>query len=177
MKVKLNFRKRLFTYLLFIFVVFTFMILIFQASREKEFRRSQLENTLDNITVTTNNYLNKNHVFESGNFYLVDSLMEILPQLNVRITIVDAKGIVLYDSEVEDVSTMENHIKRPELQLSIGAGFGANIRTSSTTNEIYYYYARFYGNYFVRTAVLYNNKIINYLKADRLFLFFISILF
>jgi two-component system, OmpR family, phosphate regulon sensor histidine kinase PhoR len=177
MSVKLNFRRRLFIYLLLIFLVFTFLILIFQANREKEFRRSQLENTLDNITVITNNYLQKENIFETGNYESLKSLVEILPQSDVRITIIDAKGFVLFDSNIEDVSTMENHISRQEVQESIGSEFGSNIRTSATTNEAYYYYAHFYGKYFVRTAVLYNNKIINYLKADQLFLFFITALF
>ncbi len=177
MSVKLNFRRRLFIYLLLIFLVFTFLILVFQANREKEFKRSQLENTLDNITVITNNYLQKQNIFETGNYESVNSLVEILPQSDVRITIIDAKGSVLFDSEVEDVISMENHISRQEFQESVASEFGANIRTSATTKEAYYYYARFYGKYFVRTAVLYDNKIINYLKADRLFLFFITTLF
>ncbi len=177
MKVKLNFRRRFFIYLLFIFVIFTFLVLMFQANREKEFKRDQLENTLDNITVVTNNYMEQKHVLDSGDFTSLDFLVGILPELNVRITIIDAKGIVLYDSEVKDVGSMENHLSRPELQKSIGSIPGADIRTSATTEETYYYYARFYGQYFVRTAVLYNNKIINYLKADQLFLFFIIALF
>ena len=177
MSVKLNFRRRLFIYLLLIFLVFTFLILVFQASREKEFKRSQLENTLDNITVTTNNYLQKYHIFETEDYASLSALVEILPHSDVRITIIDANGVVLFDSEVKDVSSMENHLGRQEVQESIGSEFGANIRTSSTTKEAYYYYAHFYGKYFVRTAVVYDNKIINYLKADQLFLFFITALF
>ncbi len=177
MKRKLNFRRRLFISRLSIFVVFTLMILIFQAQREKEFRRSQLENTLDNITIIMNNYLVKNHIFSSADYSSLKSLLEILPQSGIRITIADAMGLVLFDSEVSDVSGMENHLNRPEIQESVGSEFGANIRTSSTTNEAYYYYARFYGKYFVRTAVHYNNNIIDYLKADQLFLFFITALF
>ncbi len=177
MKVKLNFRRRFFIYLLFIFVVFTFLVLIFQANREKEFKRDQLENTLDNITVVTNNYLQQKQIIESGDYSSLDFLVGILPNLNVRITIIDAKGIVLYDSEVGNESNMENHLYRPEVQKSIGSSSGADIRTSATTQETYYYYSRFYGQYFVRTAVLFNNKIIDYLKADQLFLFFIIALF
>ncbi len=177
MKIKLNFRRRFFIYLLFIFVIFTFLVLMFQANREKEFKRDQLENTLDNITVITNNYLEQKQIFGSGDYKSLDFLVGILPKLNVRISIIDAKGIVLFDSEVDDVSKMENHIMRPEVQKSVGSGFGADIRKSATTNDTYYYYARFYGTHFVRTAVLYNNKIIDYLKADQLFLFFIIALF
>lgn len=150
---------------------------MFQADREKEFKRSQLENTLDNITVITNNYLVQKNIFEIKDYSSLNELIAILPQSDVRITVIDATGKVLFDSEVSDVSTMENHISRPEVQESVGDKFGSNIRTSATTKETYYYHARFYGKYFVRTAVLYNNKIINYLKPDQLFLFFMIALF
>ncbi|PKP34275.1 MAG: two-component sensor histidine kinase [Bacteroidetes bacterium HGW-Bacteroidetes-17] len=177
MKIKLTFKRRLFLYLFIILVGFTTLVLVFQSQRESEFRRSQLENTLDNITVTSNKYLQKYNILNTGEFSSLNTLMDILPQSSIRITVIDAKGIVLFDSEVKDVTLLENHLSRPEIQESIGADFGANIRRSSSTHETYYYYAKFYGKYFIRTAVLYDISIINYLKSERLFWVFIIALF
>lgn len=177
MKVNLNFKQKLFFYLFLIFIAFTLFVLIFQSVRERQFRRSQLENTLDNITVIINNVVNKNQLIETLDFSTLDDLVLILPQPLVRITIIDSAGVVLYDNEFKEVAFMENHLSRPEIQESLSSASGSNIRTSTTTKEVYYYYAKKYQNYFIRTALVYDKSLINYLKADRLFIFFILSLF
>ena len=72
---------------------------------------------------------------------------------------------------------MENHFERAEVQKALYSGEGSNIRLSATTNQQFYYYAKYYKKYFVRTAVVYNIEIQNFLKAKRVFLFFIVVLF
>ena len=77
--------------------------MIFQYDREKKFRIGQLENTLDNITEIAHNYMTSNSIVDSGSYIMMDSLMEILPAENIRLTVINPKGIVLYDSEVSAV--------------------------------------------------------------------------
>lgn len=177
MKTSWNFKKRLFSYLILIFITFSALVLIFQIVREKQFKRSQLENTLDHINDITNNFLQQNKILSTRDFSTLNELIKIFPKPLVRITIIDSSGVVLYDNEINDVTTMENHLGRPEIQKSIHSLFGANIRTSSSTNEVYYYYAKRYTNCFIRAAVVYDKNIINYLKVDRIFIFFILTLF
>ena len=165
-----NYSKRLFFYLFLVFVLFALLVIIFQDNREKEFRRSQLENTLNNISQITNKYIQENDLYQGNTLYKLDSLMKIIPQPGVRVTIIDSDGTVIYDSEIENLQQLENHADRPEVKKSLIDGFGANIRMSSSTDKDYYYLARFYNDYFVRTAVLYDTEIVQYLKADRLFL-------
>jgi two-component system, OmpR family, phosphate regulon sensor histidine kinase PhoR len=51
--------------------------------------------------------------------------------LGARVTIVDASGIVLTDSE-EDIHKMDNHINRPEIQEARLKGQGSALRYSQT---------------------------------------------
>ncbi len=173
---KQSFRNRLFLYLFFIFVAFTIVILAFQYNREKEFRVEQLESTLNNYTEISHKFIERKGLVETGDFRQLDSIKYLI-SLSDRITIIDPKGVVLYDSFVEEYEKMENHINRPEVRKSISSSFGANIRTSSTTGKTYYYYAKFYSNYFVRTAVIYDVDVKNFLETEKLFLFFMGAIF
>ena len=174
---KLTFRQRLFLNFSIIFLVFTILVLIFQFEREKRFRRSNFEVTLDNITELTDHFIRRNGIFRNGNFRLIDSLVPILPESNIRITIIAKEGTVLYDSEVGNVRTMENHLGRPEVQQAFRSDFGSNIRQSETTGNRYYYYAKLFPEYLVRTAALYNVQVRDYLHVERIFIFYLILLF
>lgn len=173
----MSFRLRLFLSFTSIFTIFTLLVLAFQYEREKSFKKEQLENTLDNITETAHNYLEGNQIASSGHYMLMDSLLQIVPAPNIRLTVINASGVVLYDSEVQDFQRMENHLYRPEVQEALESGSGANIRKSATTGKSYYYYARQYPHYYIRTATLYDVGIRDLLHVERLFVFYLALLF
>ncbi len=60
-----------------------------------------------------------------------DQFRQIARISNSRVTLVDAQGRVLADSE-KDITTMENHFNRPELQEARLKGKGKSIRYSQT---------------------------------------------
>jgi len=165
-----SYSNRLFFYTFLVFIAFALLIVVFQSHREKEFRRSQLENTLDNITRLTQRYIMEHDLYKNHELQKLDTLMNIIPEQGIRVTVIDSEGVVVYDSEVEDLTQLENHAKRPEVLKSLASSYGANIRASSSTGKDYYYLARFYKDYYVRTAIFYDTEIVQYLKADRLFL-------
>ncbi len=177
MNLKLNFRQRLFLSFSVIFIIFTILVLAFQFQREKGFRKSQMESQLDQMTVLTHNYIQSNEILEKVEFRTIDSLMAIFPVQNIRVTVIDPEGVVLYDSEVADYQSMENHLQRPEVRGSVASDFGANIRESSTTGSSYYYYARFYSDYFIRTAALYDIRVRDFLHVEKLFIIYLLSLF
>lgn len=174
---KRSFRTRIFISFLAAFSLFVVAIMGYQYEREKKYRASQLENTLDNITSFTHNFIEQNHLLTNDQIGKVDSILALIPLNNERITVINDKGVVLYDSEVGDVSTMENHLMRPEVQKSLYSGKGSSIRTSKTTGEAYYYYAKNYNIYYIRTAVVYDVVIRDFLKTERVFIIFIIVLF
>lgn len=173
MPLERSFRTKIFFYFIVVFLSFTIAILLFQLQREKDYKTKQLERTLKNVTEITNNYIERYGLLDENNFAKVDTLKYLIPQENIRITVIDKKGIVLYDSFVEDYQKMDNHFERPEIQKALYSQVGANIRFSNTTKQDFYYYAENYGYYFVRSAMVYDIKVESFLKAERYFLFFV----
>lgn len=173
MKIKNSFRnKYLFVYSA-IFLSFTFLLLIFLYKREKDSRVSMLNDELCNITRVVDNFIKSNSIYNTGNYLTTDSIVKLLPQPNLRVTVIDPSGKVLYDSFTHDWRNMENHANRPEIKASVIADYGTAIRKSETTEEPYYYYSRNYGRYFIRAAVIYDVTIINFLKGKKYFLIII----
>ncbi len=60
---------------------------------------------------------------------------------DLRITLIDADGKVLFDSAVEERS-LTNHMDRPEIMEAIASGTGMGIRKSDTLSESVFYYAK-----------------------------------
>lgn len=172
-----SFRGKIFFYYILAFLLFTTAILSFQYQREKNYRIRQLENTLDNITEITHRFELKNNLIAKNETFRIGEIKAIIPQPHIRITLVSEDGTVLYDSSVKDFNLMQNHLNRPEIQKAIQHNTGSNIRKSDTTQQEYYYYAKKYAGYFVRTAVVYDLQIQNFLKAERFFIIFIVTVF
>ncbi len=172
-----SFRRKIFIYFIAVFLLFTVAIMLFQLHREREFKKAQLEITLENVTEVAHNYIELYNLGETGDFRRADTLVSLIPQKNIRLTIIDKKGKVLYDSFVADYSAMENHFERPEIQKALYSTVGSNIRLSETTKQEFYYYARNYDDYFVRAAMVYDIQVAHFLKANRFFIFFITAIF
>ena len=174
---KLQYRQKLFLYLSVLFIVFTVFVMLFQYNREKAFKREQMEMTLDNIAELTHNYIEKRGLESKSSLSQIDSLFNYIPSKNIRITILNKKGTVFYDSEVADPSKMENHLHRPEITLALKDGKGSHIRESSTTGYEYFYYARNFSDLFVRVAAHHDVEVKNFLLVEKFFIFYLLILF
>lgn len=172
-----TFRNRVFKYYFLVFIVFTVFILLFQYYREREFRRDRFGAILDNVSSLAHNYIEKEQLNDSVGFDGLNNLIDIVPVPNVRLTIIDKEGNVLFDSDVNNYREMENHINRPEVREAIYSTTGSSVRRSASTGKKYFYFAHDFDDYITRTAAEYTYEVKSFLRIDKLFLIFIIILF
>lgn len=167
----------MFTNYFLLFLAFLLSVLFYQSQHEKQFRIFLLENRLDGYTELIDKYIKQENLSTTAQLANLDSLKKLIPPSEIRITVLDTQGAVMYDNTVPNYLKLENHFERPEFQKALHSGNGYNIRHSSTTDHEYFYYAKIYGNLVVRSAVIYNIKIKNYLNIDRAFILYFLFLF
>lgn len=66
-------------------------------------------------------------------------------EAGLRLTLIDAQGLVLADSECdgpEALGALENHATRPEVQEALRTGHGTDFRESASVGGAYAYFAR-----------------------------------
>lgn len=170
---KLSFRQRLFLYFSVLFALFTLVFAILGHYQEIASKREAMEERLDayaDMVITAEEKASSEHQQE------IHSLYSFLPA-DLRISIINDKGKVLFDNDIDTVSTLENHLSRPEIKQTIENGKGSDIRTSASNAIPYLYYAKEMKNGFVRVALPYNLQLKQFLKPDNIFLYFLGISF
>ena len=165
---KLILKSHFWRYYLPVFLIFSITVLAFQYSREKKYKSDLLDTKLDDLNNMLFLYLESSN----SSFEKFDSTILISPYKDIRITIIDLKGKVLYDNVIKNVELMENHLLRKEIQEARKFKIGSDIRTSKTNNKPYYYYANRFKNYYIRSSVNYDMNILSILSPDNLFLYF-----
>lgn len=172
-----RYRNNLLTFYSAIFLVVAIIVITYLYKREKEYRIATLNDELYNITKIVDNYMNNNSIYSKGNYHRIDSLNKLLPHPNLRISIIDTTGNVLYDNFVQKYEKMGNHKLRPEILEASNNDYGTTIRQSETTSQKFYYYAKLYSKYYIRAARVYDVTVANFLKANYRFLLLILAFF
>ena len=167
-----NYRQKLFLYFVVIFALFAIGIAFVEQTREKEYKTKALEGKLDDYADMVHRMLELN----PNDLSAIENLLKLLPS-NIRLTLIDRQGNVLYDNAIQLFQSMENHSKRPEIIAAAKTGKGSNIRMSVTNEKEYLYYAKQYTSHYVRVALPYDIQVRHILKPDSLFLYYILVLF
>lgn len=159
-----------------IIAAFTVGVILFEQRQMKEERTNSLERLLECNANIVHEYIVENSIPLGEELrQLEEQLRYLNPEL--RLTIIDWQGQVLFDNLV-DASEMENHLKRPEIQKTIGLGKGSHVRRSESTKVDYLYFAKKYEEgYFIRFAMPYNVKVQNFIHAHSSFIYYILIFF
>ncbi|MDR0575267.1 MAG: histidine kinase [Tannerella sp.] len=89
-----------------------------------------------------------------------------------RISVMDLSGNILYDSEAPNIENVENHATRKEVKQAIEKGSGYDVRRRSVlTGDVYFYSAKKYDNYVIRSAIPYDPVLVSNLKVEPLYIF------
>ena len=165
----LSFSRKLFLSVISLFLVFAICFIAYQYQREREYKIELLNTKLQDYNSRLYEQL-ENQPLDSEiiDGYINNHILE-----DLRVTLIDAQGNVVYDSYPSHNNQMENHLNRPEVQKAIKHGNGYDVRrTSETTGVPYFYSATHYKDYIVRSALPYNVSLINNLQADPHYLWF-----
>lgn len=169
---KITYQQKLTFSFLIIFVFFTAGIIVFEKYRAGKFKTEALEEKLDICSDIIHHYIQQNPEDQISG----ENLLRIFPE-DIRITVINISGDVLYDNIFADRNQLENHADRPEIREAERKGKGSDIRTSASNQLDYLYYAKYFGDTYVRVALPYNVEIQDFLKPDNAFLYFILIWF
>lgn len=170
---KLTYKKRLFLWFFVIIAIFTFIMIFVEQNAEKKYRTQSLESELDNYTEIIHLSIEKDSLMRGDkDLNKIENILSILPT-DLRLTLIKDDGTVLYDNdkEIQSVSTLKNHLDRPEIMRAFYQAHGSNIRMSSSTEHEYLYYAKYYSKYFVRVALPYNIEVKSVLRPDKMFIY------
>lgn len=164
-----SFSRKLFFSVISIFILFALSFVAYQYQREKEFKIEYLNTKLQDYNDKLYEKLRGSTEIEKTlNGYI--NMYEIK---GLRVTVINLKGVVIYDSKQKDYSHIENHLGREEVQKALLNGNGYDVRRVSETTGIQYFYsAKLYNKYIIRSALPYNMNLINSLKADKHFIWF-----
>lgn len=91
----------------------------------------------------------------------------------IRLTIIDTTGRVVFDTEQSDLGKMGNHLQREEIQEALKEGSGYAIKRASETNgKKYFYSATRFGDCVVRSSVPYSAELTSSLVHDYTFFYY-----
>lgn len=165
----LSFSRKLFLSVILLFLVFAICFIAYQYQREREYKVELLNMQLQDYNARLYERFNAKSDFEDT----IDNYIRNHALNDLRVTLIDRKGNVVYDSFKKLNLKLENHLNRPEIQKAFKNGQGFDVRrTSETTGVPYFYSASRYDDYIVRSALPYNVSLINNLKADPHYLWF-----
>ncbi len=150
-----------------LFLLFALCFFVFQWQRERTFAAEKLSALLSNYNARLYARIDSRGVSDST---VLDFLGDI-PQRELRVTVMDTAGNVLYDNIGR--GPMENHASREEIVAAHRTGQGFTVRQSSSVHRKYLYQADELGGYILRSALPYDLYAARMLTVDHTFIWFL----
>ena len=167
----MTFDRKLFFSIGSLFVVFIAIILLFEYQLEKETRQQSLDALLQDYNELIYTQI-KNRGIDSIS---IDSVISHMTSRPLRVTVISAHdGTVMLESQYEGESDTiaGNHLNRPEIQQAINSKEGYAIRHSQTHKKSYFYSAKRYGDWIVRSSLPFEQENLSILNPNKQFVFF-----
>ncbi len=167
-----SFSRKLFFSVISLFLVFAVSFILYQYQREKAYKVDLLNLQLQDYNYRLHDILEENSI---DSIIPQEYLYTQVPE-GLRITLIDLSGNVMYDS-FEPEERFTNHKDRAEIQQALEHGNGYDVRrTSESTGIAYFYSATLFEDYILRTALPYDTELAKSLKADPHYLWFTGII-
>lgn len=168
---RIPYSKRLFLWLLGYSALLVGLVVVYQYSREKEFKAEEMNDRLQLVNAYVLTELS------DGVRPSQIRLDEFMPMSDIRLSIISDHGKVLYDNSIDKLPDT-NHRDRAEIKQALNSGSGFTVRRHSDTTGTNYFYSATRGDngIIVRTAVPYSVSLTSLLKADYNFLRIIGII-
>lgn len=179
--------RKLYFSVLAVFLVFAVSFIVFQQTREKQYKISTLTLKLANyneLLVEDLALSSSNGILLSDTVNLVDSVRVAEAKLedfvqeheskDLRVTLIKPDGKVIYDNMGKDFASFQS-CKRAEIAEALQDGMGTSVeRQSSTLKHDYFYVASYFpkSQLVVRTALPYNDDLAKSLQADQHYIWF-----
>ncbi len=166
----MTFDRKLFFSISTLFLVFVSIVLIFEARLERDYRQQNINKLLQHYNTWVYSQIEKVGIEQIA----IDSIIQDMTSNFLRITVVSVEtGDVLVESHtgIED-STYTYHLDRPEIQQALTGQEGYAIRFSNSLNEQYFYSAKRYGNYIIRSSRPFDPGELSLLNINNRFLYF-----
>lgn len=169
-KSRIPFSQRLFWSVFSMFLGFTVCFLLFQYQRESEFAQEKLNNVLSNY-----NYQLFRKCHHKANIAdVVDHFIQDIPQKELRVTIINPSGRVLFDNS--SAEEFNNHNDRSEVRKARLYNDGFAVRSSNSTGKRYFYSASNIGGYIYRSALPYDPYVKGVLSVNKDFIYFMALM-
>ena len=168
----LPFSKRLFLSVVSLFIAFAICFILFQYQREKAYKSNLLNTQLQDYNAQLYDFIIENGIHQD----LLQKYVarHMIPDL--RLTLIDPKGKVIYDNFSKDFDKFGNHSSRKEISdaLIYGSGYALRRHSESIDGEEYFYSAHYYPMHqiIVRSALPYNLSLSEHLQADSKYIWF-----
>lgn len=170
----LSFSRKLFLSVISLFLAFATCFIAYQYQREKEYKVELLDMQLQDYNDRLHRELH--NLPDSLWTPNLDTYISRYVNKELRVTVADLCGNVLFDSSQNNSHELGNHFRRPEVQKALKKGKGYDVRrVSETTGKTYFYSATLYESYLIRSALPYNVNLMNNLAADPHYLWFTAI--
>lgn len=163
---------KLYMSVLSVFLVFAVAFIVFQQTREKQFKVDTLNLKLQDYNLHMDEYL---RLFPDRSEQALDRYVKSHYIPHLRVTLISLSGKVMYDSELKDYSHVANHASRPEIVSALHKGAGSTVeRNSKTLKGDFFYSATCFpkDSLIIRSALPYTSDLSKSLKADQHYIWF-----
>ena len=170
-----TFSRQLFLSVIALFLTFVLCFMAFQYRREKDYKVEVLNLQLQHYNNDMKDYLSQQDTLYT---HLVNEYVQTHKLEQLRVTLINPEGDVLFDNTKETTSFFKNHLDRKEVKQALKEGSGYAIsRLSESVGKEFFYSAQYYPDLqlIIRSALPYTVDLVDSLQADSHYIWFAGI--